>query len=97
VSHPAVAVTRQVTGRDGRVAHIPRPLMRFLSFAFRPIDRTRANQIATALTMDTRPMSADPATRTIAGTMTPATEVAKRLFGTGSRPPTGGAEHLIRF
>jgi uncharacterized protein YbjT (DUF2867 family) len=76
-----VTVAAAAAGREGRAAHVPRLALRFLSVALRPINPTRAGQVTTALVMDTKPMSADAAGRSIRdGRMTSAPEVAQRLF-----------------
>jgi uncharacterized protein YbjT (DUF2867 family) len=75
-------VAGSAAGRRGRVSHLPRVAMRVLSIALRPVDATRAGQIATALVMDTRSMAVDPATRSIPDLpMTRAADVAGQLFG----------------
>jgi uncharacterized protein YbjT (DUF2867 family) len=58
-----VAVVREVTGAEGSVSHVPLPMLRLLSVALRPIRPILAAQIETALVMDTRDMTADPADR----------------------------------
>lgn len=54
-----VAVVRQVTDANGRVSHIPLAMMRVLAVALRPIKPVIAGQIAAAIVMDTRDMTAD--------------------------------------
>ena len=80
-----VTIVETAAGRSGRVTHIPRAAMRFLSVALRPIDRIRAGQIGAALIMDTRDMTIDgPALRAAYPSipMTTAATVAGHLFGT---------------
>jgi NADH dehydrogenase len=79
-----VAIIETASGRSGRVSHTPRALMRLLSIALRPINRMRADQVATALVMDTRDMTVDgPAMRAASPSipMTTASIVAGRIFG----------------
>lgn len=79
-----VEIIQTVYGRSGRVSHTPRAVMRLLSIALRPIDRTRAGQIAAALVMDTRDMTMDGLGVRAAYPsipMTTAATVAERLFG----------------
>jgi len=78
-----VEITEHASGHSGRVTHTPRPAMRLLSVALRPIDRMRAGQIGAALFMDTHDMTIDGPTgraayRTIP--ITSASTVADRLF-----------------
>jgi uncharacterized protein YbjT (DUF2867 family) len=79
-----VAIIETASGRSGHVSHTPRALMRLLSIALRPANGMRADQVGTALVMDTRDMTVDgPAWR--AGSppipMTTASIVAGRMFG----------------
>jgi len=79
-----VEIVETASGRSGGVSHSPRPLMRLLSIALRPIDRMRAGQIGAALVMDTRDMTVDGRTVRAAYPsipMTTAAIVAERLFG----------------
>lgn len=75
---------RVASGRSGRVSHAPRAMMRLLSIALRPIAPMRADQMATALVMDTRDMTIDGSPIRAAYPeipMTPAAAVAARMFG----------------
>jgi uncharacterized protein YbjT (DUF2867 family) len=84
-----VAVIRRVTGAGGRVTHAPLPMLRLMSVALRPVNRTLADLIRTAVAMDTRDMTMDgPAIRAAFPDipMTTAQEIAHRLFAPVSRP-----------
>jgi uncharacterized protein YbjT (DUF2867 family) len=79
-----VQIAQAASGRQGRVSHSPRAVMRLLSFALRPIDRVRAGQVAAALVMDTRDMTVDgPAARALYPSIpiTTAATVAGLIFG----------------
>ena len=58
-----ITVVREVTGLEGSVSHVPLPVLRLLSVALRPIQPVLAAQIAMAVVMDTRDMTADPTDR----------------------------------
>jgi len=58
-----VEVVREVSGVDGRVTHVPRPVLRLMAQALRPIRQVLADQVATALGMDTLPMVAPDTAR----------------------------------
>ncbi len=82
-----VAIAAEIAGRPLRASHAPRPILRILSVALRPINRMRADQVATALAMDTLDMAVDGRRIRAAGPdvpLTTATEVAARLFGPSS-------------
>jgi uncharacterized protein YbjT (DUF2867 family) len=90
-----LAVARRATGSAAPATHVPRPLMRLLSVALRPVNATRAGQVTTALAMDTRPMTGDPRGRSIRDIpMTRAADVAARLFPATAR--AGAAQTQIR-
>lgn len=75
---------RVASGRSGRVSHAPRAMLRLLSIALRPIAPIRADQVATALVMDTHDMAIDGAAIRAAYPeipMTRAAAVAARMFG----------------
>lgn len=85
-----VAVVRQVTGATGPVSHVPRAILRLMSLAFRPINPVIAGQIAAALVMDTREMTADTGARAgrfAAIPATPLREVAARHLRAASPGP----------
>ena len=56
-------MVREVTGAVGPVSHVPRQMLRPMSVALRPIRPILADQIQTAVVMDTRDMTADAAER----------------------------------
>ncbi len=76
-----VGVVRGASGATGPVSHLPRAMLRVLSVALRPFKPVIAGQIAAALVMDTRDMTADTGERTgrfAAIRATPLSEVAAR-------------------
>jgi NADH dehydrogenase len=78
-----VDLVRAATGVDGRVGHVPRGMLRVMSRLLRPVRPVLADQMATALAMDTRPMVAPPAARSRpdpAMPVTPLRIVAERVF-----------------
>lgn len=85
-----VEVVRSATGATGTVAHAPLPMLRVMSALLRPFKPVLAGQIAAAIVMDTRDMTADTRDRerrfpTIAST--PLIDVATRQLGVvGERP-----------
>ncbi|MEP6638603.1 MAG: NAD(P)H-binding protein [Chloroflexota bacterium] len=58
-----VATVRQVTGARGSVSHVPLAMMRLLATVLGPVKPILAAQIATAVVMDTRDMTADATDR----------------------------------
>lgn len=64
------------TGRQGRVSHVPRPALRALAIALRPIKPMIAQQVKAAVVMDTEDMTA-PTT----GCATPLTTVISDRYG----------------
>jgi uncharacterized protein YbjT (DUF2867 family) len=85
-----VDVVRGVTGAAGPVSHVPRAMLRVLSVALRPVKPVIAGQIAAALVMDTRDMTADTGERTGPFASIPATRLsevaARQLRATPERP-----------
>jgi uncharacterized protein YbjT (DUF2867 family) len=76
-----VEIVRGSTGVTGTVDHVPLAMLRFMSFVLRPIKPVLAGQIAAAVVMDTRDMTADAADRArrFPGIpLTPLREVAAR-------------------
>ncbi len=71
-----VATVQRVTGVTGTVSHVPLPMMRMLAAVLRPIKPILAGQIATAVVMDTRDMSADATDRARRFPSVPATRLA---------------------
>ena len=91
-----VAVVKQVTGADGPVSHVPLAMMRILSVALRPFKPVMAGQIAAAVVMDTRDMTADATERTRRFPSIPATSlhdiaVRQMLVATEKPAPRGSA------
>jgi NADH dehydrogenase len=58
-----VEVVMVATGVTGTVNHVPLPMLRLMSVALRPFKPVIAGQIAAAVVMDTRDMTADTAER----------------------------------
>jgi uncharacterized protein YbjT (DUF2867 family) len=58
-----VELVREVTGVAGRVSRVPRPMLRIMAAALRDVRPVMADQVATALAMDTQPMVASDAAR----------------------------------
>jgi uncharacterized protein YbjT (DUF2867 family) len=50
-----------VSGKTGKIRHIPLPVMRLMSVLMRPLNPTLARQVQAAIVMDTRDFSFDPA------------------------------------
>jgi uncharacterized protein YbjT (DUF2867 family) len=85
-----VDVVRRATGTTGPVSHVPRAMLRVLSVALRPVKPVLAGQIAAALVMDTRDMTADTGERTGRFASIPATplgEVAARQLRAAAEGP----------
>ena len=59
-----VEIVMATTGATGAVSHVPLPLLRLMSHILRPIKPVLAGQIAAAVVMDTRDMTADATERT---------------------------------
>ncbi|MEO8437133.1 MAG: NAD(P)H-binding protein [Chloroflexota bacterium] len=72
-----VATVREVTGAAGTVSHVPLPMMRLLAVALRPVKPILASQIATAVIMDTRDMTADATDRARRFPSVPVTRLAE--------------------
>ncbi|MBF6612942.1 MAG: SDR family oxidoreductase [Chloroflexi bacterium] len=49
----------QVTGKAGKISHIPLPMMRIMSVLMKPLNPTVARQIGSGVIMDTKKMSFD--------------------------------------
>jgi uncharacterized protein YbjT (DUF2867 family) len=78
-------VVGEETGRPGRVDHAPRAMLQLMSVVLRPIRPVMAEQIRTALVMDTRDMRSDAGPRQRQAPsipVTPLTEVVRREFAT---------------
>ena len=58
-----VDTLKLTTGATGTVNHVPLPMMRLMSLILRPIKPVLAGQIAAAVVMDTRDMTADSTER----------------------------------
>jgi uncharacterized protein YbjT (DUF2867 family) len=58
-----VETVRATTGTTGIVNHVPLPMLRLMSLILRPIKPVLAGQMAAAVVMDTRDMTADTAER----------------------------------
>jgi len=58
-----VETVSAATGATGSVSHVPLPMLRVLSIVLRPLRPVLAGQVATAVVMDTRDMSADTSER----------------------------------
>lgn len=82
------------TGKEGKIAHVPLPLMRALAVLLRPVNPTIARQISAAIVMDTRDMTFDAtatALRYPAIVPTPLAQVVARDYGAGR--PTERGDH----
>jgi uncharacterized protein YbjT (DUF2867 family) len=88
-------IVKTTTGATGTVNHVPLPMLRLMSLIFRPIKPVLAGQIAAAVVMDTRDMTADTNERTKRFPYVPSTplrEVAARQLqpateASAGRPP----------
>jgi nucleoside-diphosphate-sugar epimerase len=49
-----------VTGKAGKVSHVPLPMMRLMAVLMRPVNPTLARQVQAGVVMDTHDMSFDP-------------------------------------
>jgi NADH dehydrogenase len=58
-----VETVRVATGASGSVSHVPLPMLRLMSVVLRPIKPVLAGQMAAAVVMDTRDMTADTTER----------------------------------
>jgi hypothetical protein len=58
-----VETLKAVTGATGTVNHVPLPMLRLMSLILRPIKPVLAGQMAAAVVMDTRDMTADTTER----------------------------------
>jgi len=84
-----VEVVREATGVTGTVNHVPLPMLRLMSIALRPFKPVIAGQIAAAVVMDTRDMTADTAerARSFPGiASTPLADVAPRRLRSAIEP-----------
>ncbi|HEY8818088.1 MAG TPA: hypothetical protein VIM25_04640 [Candidatus Limnocylindrales bacterium] len=84
-----VEVVREATGVTGTVNHVPLPMLRLMSIALRPFKPVIAGQIAAAVVMDTRDMTADTderARRFPGVASTPLGDVAARRLGSAIQP-----------
>lgn len=54
-------IFERVTGRKGKVSHVPLPMMRLMSVLMRPLNPSLARQIHAGVVMDTSDMTFDPA------------------------------------
>jgi len=79
-----VEVVMVATGVTGTVNHVPLPMLRLMSIALRPFKPVIAGQIAAAVVMDTRDMTADTAQR------------ARRFPGIASTPLADVAARRLR-
>ena len=74
-----VRIFQHETGANGKIGHIPRPLMRLGSIAAKPINPAMARQIQAGIIMDTQPQAFD-ATATRSGYPSiPATNLATAI------------------
>jgi len=86
-----VDVVRAATGTTGSVSHVPLPMLRVLSVILRPLKPVLAGQVATAIVMDTRDMTADTTERARRFPDVPSTflgEVARRQLVSAITTPT---------
>jgi uncharacterized protein YbjT (DUF2867 family) len=58
-----VDVVRATTGVTGTVNHVPLPMLRLMALLLRPVKPVLAGQVAAAVVMDSRDMTADPTER----------------------------------
>ena len=90
-----VETVRTTTGATGSVNHVPLPMLRMMSVILRPIKPVLAGQMAAAVVMDTRDMTADTTERARSFPHIPSTplrDVAARQLGSviatsPGRPP----------
>jgi uncharacterized protein YbjT (DUF2867 family) len=85
-----VEVVRAATGATGSVSHVPLPMLRVLSVILRPLRPVLAGQVATAVVMDTRDMTADTTERARRFPDVPSTslrDVAARQLASGIKTP----------
>ena len=85
-----VEVVRSATGVTGTVAHAPLPMLRVMSSLLRPFKPVLAGQMAAAIVMDTRDMTADTmdrARRFPAIASTPLIDVATRQLSVAVERP----------
>jgi uncharacterized protein YbjT (DUF2867 family) len=71
-----VRVVQRVAGTTGSVSHVPLAILRLMSMALRPFKPVLAGQIAAAVVMDTRDMTADTTERARRFPTVPATSLA---------------------
>jgi NADH dehydrogenase len=71
-----VTVVQRVAGSTGSVSHVPPAILRLMSMALRPFKPVIAGQIAAAVVMDTRDMTADMTARAGRFPTVPATSLA---------------------
>ena len=95
-ANQVVATFRSVTGANGRVSHIPLPMMRVMSVAMKPLNPAMADLIEAAVVMDTRDMTFDPTeTRRRYPSMPSTTlvDVIREDYADRSPGPGGAIEH----
>lgn len=83
------SIFQRLSGKPGKVSHIPLPMMRVMSHLMSPLNPQLARQIGTAVVMDTADMTFDPSgvTRRFPDlTPTSIEEVARRDAATRSTP-----------
>jgi uncharacterized protein YbjT (DUF2867 family) len=87
-----VETVKAATGATGHVDHVPLPMLRVMSLILRPIKPMLAGQIAAAVVMDTRVMTADGTERARRFPHVPSTplrEVAARQLQPATETATG--------
>ncbi len=87
-----VETVRASTGAKGTVNHVPLPMLRLMSLILRPIKPVLAGQIAAAVVMDTRDMTADTDERARRFPQVPSTplrDVAAHQLQPAAEPATG--------
>ena len=83
------AVVGEVTGRPGRVDHVPRAALRVMAAALAPFRPVLAGQVHAALVMDTRDMRSDAAPRQRAApaiSVTPLSAAVRQEFRSEPTP-----------
>ena len=76
-----------VTGKAGKIGHVPLPMMRVMAVVLRPLKPMIARQIQAGVVMDTRDMTFDAsetARRYPAIAQTSVAEMVRRDYGTAS-------------
>ncbi len=77
---------QRTTGHEGKISHVPRPMMRIVSTVLKPIKPLIAGQIRTSIAMDSDDMTAPPTP----GATTRLADLAAATYTTGN-PVTGSA------